>query len=287
MRALDTLGVTTDKCAAMLYPLVESCIPAELLRAWQRTTSTRTSDGEITTKRRLDDLMTFLRTEVEGEERINIAVSGFGLGSDSRKTSKKKYYVESEENIPSAVGLLNNSSTTKLMCCVFCDGNHFSASCFKAKKMSLEDKHNLLSNKKCCFLCFKFGHISRRCKANIKCAACGKRHSLVMCTELRVNSDSTKRTEATEKSEQVQQPTVECTLANNTTTNVFLQTLVVLLKGVDNKRPVRVLIDTGSQKSYILQSAVLEMGYKAKRNDSVIHSMFGGVQSDVQNHACY
>lgn len=113
MRALDTLGVTTDKCAAMLYPLVESCIPAELLRAWQRTTSTRTSDGEITTKRRLDDLMTFLRTEVEGEERINIAVSGFGLGSDSRKTSKKKYYVESEENIPSAVGLLNNIVRSK------------------------------------------------------------------------------------------------------------------------------------------------------------------------------
>ena len=32
MRALETLGVTTDKCAAMLFPLVESTLPKELLR---------------------------------------------------------------------------------------------------------------------------------------------------------------------------------------------------------------------------------------------------------------
>lgn len=34
IRALETLGVTTDKCAAMLYPLVESSLPEEVLRAW-------------------------------------------------------------------------------------------------------------------------------------------------------------------------------------------------------------------------------------------------------------
>lgn len=31
IRALKTLGVTTDKCAAMLYPLVESSLPEEVL----------------------------------------------------------------------------------------------------------------------------------------------------------------------------------------------------------------------------------------------------------------
>lgn len=37
IRALESLGVTTDKCAAMLYPLVESSLPEEVLRAWQRS----------------------------------------------------------------------------------------------------------------------------------------------------------------------------------------------------------------------------------------------------------
>jgi Protein of unknown function (DUF1759) len=33
LRALATLGVTTKACAAMLLPMVESCLPAETLRA--------------------------------------------------------------------------------------------------------------------------------------------------------------------------------------------------------------------------------------------------------------
>jgi len=35
LRALETLGVATDKYAAMLFPLVESCLSEEVLRAWQ------------------------------------------------------------------------------------------------------------------------------------------------------------------------------------------------------------------------------------------------------------
>ncbi|KAJ0175545.1 hypothetical protein K1T71_008704 [Dendrolimus kikuchii] len=36
LRALETLGVTSEKYAAMLYPLVESAIPESTLRVWQR-----------------------------------------------------------------------------------------------------------------------------------------------------------------------------------------------------------------------------------------------------------
>ncbi|XP_035220082.1 uncharacterized protein LOC118193149 [Stegodyphus dumicola] len=33
LRALETLDVTTDKCASILYPMVESCFPADFLKA--------------------------------------------------------------------------------------------------------------------------------------------------------------------------------------------------------------------------------------------------------------
>ncbi|GFV56471.1 histone H3.3 [Trichonephila clavipes] len=36
LRALESSGVTKEKYAAMLFPLVESCLPAEILRAWER-----------------------------------------------------------------------------------------------------------------------------------------------------------------------------------------------------------------------------------------------------------
>ncbi|GFX07409.1 integrase catalytic domain-containing protein [Trichonephila clavipes] len=36
LHALESLVVTKEKYAAMLFPLVESCLPAEILRAWER-----------------------------------------------------------------------------------------------------------------------------------------------------------------------------------------------------------------------------------------------------------
>ncbi|GFR24605.1 transposable element Tc1 transposase [Trichonephila clavata] len=34
LRALETLGVTTSNYAAMFYPVVETCLPVEVLKAW-------------------------------------------------------------------------------------------------------------------------------------------------------------------------------------------------------------------------------------------------------------
>ncbi|KAF2890626.1 hypothetical protein ILUMI_15547 [Ignelater luminosus] len=45
LRALESLGVTKDKCAAMLYPLVETSLPEELIRTWQRQATAIKSDN--------------------------------------------------------------------------------------------------------------------------------------------------------------------------------------------------------------------------------------------------
>ncbi|UYV64112.1 hypothetical protein LAZ67_2006597, partial [Cordylochernes scorpioides] len=54
IRHLSMLGVTTDKCADILYPVVESCLPEDVLISWQRS-----SEPED-----LESLMKFLRREV-------------------------------------------------------------------------------------------------------------------------------------------------------------------------------------------------------------------------------
>ncbi|XP_072401667.1 uncharacterized protein [Diabrotica undecimpunctata] len=77
LRALETLGITSDKCSAMLFPLIESCLPQELLRVWQRSTNIDCRGGTL--ENRLKLLMTFLRNEVENEQRIALAAEGFGL----------------------------------------------------------------------------------------------------------------------------------------------------------------------------------------------------------------
>ncbi|KAF6197502.1 hypothetical protein GE061_020136 [Apolygus lucorum] len=74
LRSLETIGVTTDKYVAMLHPMVESCLPVEILKAWGRCKCRREQehDGEqrITD---LEALMNFIKTEVDNEEWIQLA----------------------------------------------------------------------------------------------------------------------------------------------------------------------------------------------------------------------
>ncbi|GBO10556.1 hypothetical protein AVEN_190259-1, partial [Araneus ventricosus] len=90
LRALETLGVTTDKCASILYSMVESCFDEEFLKAWNRSPASSSANDA---KERLENLMLFLKDEVEAEERISLAMSGFGLtkGEVLKMPRKKKY----------------------------------------------------------------------------------------------------------------------------------------------------------------------------------------------------
>lgn len=58
------------------------------------------------------------------------------------------------------------------------------------------------------------------------------------------------------------------------------------LKGEHGRREVRALIDTGSQRWYILKITVEQMVYSPKKVERIIHGLFGGIQSE-QIHHCY
>ncbi|GFS87169.1 uncharacterized protein TNCV_1130541 [Trichonephila clavipes] len=135
LRALDTLGVTTDKCASMLYPMVESCFSEDFLKAWNRHS---TSSAPVDAKERLSNLMQFIKAEVEGEERINLAMSGFGLNEPKCTQSYKKKQCQKNpifyNSIPTAANLLTTASTTTVFKCIFCDEKHKSSECFLALK---------------------------------------------------------------------------------------------------------------------------------------------------------
>ncbi|GFU45188.1 uncharacterized protein TNCV_4236201 [Trichonephila clavipes] len=82
LRDLESLGVTKEKYAAMLFPLVESCLPSEILRAWERYVGYSSDESG---KKDLDSLMKFLSIEVSSEDRIKLARNSF----DSEKSNYK------------------------------------------------------------------------------------------------------------------------------------------------------------------------------------------------------
>ncbi|GFQ86364.1 transposable element Tc1 transposase [Trichonephila clavata] len=93
LRALETLGVTTSNYAAMLYPVVETCLPVEVLKAWdgyRLNREVKEEDPVLTKEKVIKNLMSFLRHEVEGEEHRALAETAFGSGIKRKDTHKQE-----------------------------------------------------------------------------------------------------------------------------------------------------------------------------------------------------
>lgn len=111
LRALESLGLTQDKFECILFPLVESALPPDLIKVWerQRSMTVETPAG----KSDLDLLIDFVKNEVETEFRINITrnvLSSDKLSVKKNKCSDTKYVV------PTACELLstnNNNNSSK------------------------------------------------------------------------------------------------------------------------------------------------------------------------------
>ncbi|GFT19207.1 DUF1758 domain-containing protein [Nephila pilipes] len=82
LRSLESLGKTREKYGDFLTPLVESCLPEEILMAWERNRNLKEINGE---ERSLENLMPFLKQKVQSEEMVALARAGFGVNPTSKK----------------------------------------------------------------------------------------------------------------------------------------------------------------------------------------------------------
>ncbi|GFT65473.1 putative RNA-directed DNA polymerase from transposon X-element [Trichonephila clavipes] len=179
LMALESLGRTKEKFAEFLEPLIESCLPENVLRAWERSRSVEDSSPQDSA-RSLDKILCFLRNEVQSEEMIKLACTGLGA---SRVSHPRSYPDEADCSTAAALVNFQDNSGRRNFRCIFCDKPHNSSECFSAKKLPLEEKRKLLVQKHACFRCLKTGHVSRSCKYKVKCLSCDKNHYTIMCAD--------------------------------------------------------------------------------------------------------
>ncbi|XP_051161418.1 uncharacterized protein LOC127281645 [Leptopilina boulardi] len=283
IRALETLGVTTNNCATMLYPLVESSLPEEILRTWQRSESNseNAADGEERMDR-LSRLLQFLRIEVESEERINMAMHGFAINVESGKKKTSKDESRSRTSVPElATGSVLFANEDKRKKCIFCNNVHDNAACEKAKTFSYDTICSMIRENNCCFRCLKVGHAARKCRVRINCSKCGKHHSALVCQGDTRGADSMN----TSKKAESLNVTKEQNLASfSRSPDVYMQTIRVVLYSDSKEKEARVVIDSGSHRSYIRSDVAKFLGYKPIATKEVTHSLFGGLNTESQQH---
>ncbi len=291
LRSLAALNLSSADPATWLFPLVESSLCEDTLRAWQRSALSKT-DGKtmVPPKTRLDLLMEFIKTEVRSEQQISLAQSGFQTknGKASGKKNAKKDHKLDE--VATVAGLSTGQSAK----CAFCEKNHDTDRCVSILSTSPEDRRNIVKEKKLCFQCLRSGHNSKNCRAVVKCAICGGKHYPVVCTRSGGNRDGSKK-DSSEKHPQEDPKTLTYSAylektahnSNNCSGNVLLNTVWVTMVG--GKKPVRVRLvgDNCSQRSYIRTSALNKIKREKIGEEWLQNIVFGGQTTKVERSGKY
>ncbi|KAF8776765.1 hypothetical protein HNY73_013712 [Argiope bruennichi] len=107
---------------------------------------------------------------------------------------------------------------------------------------------------------------------------CQKKHFNVMCPEMK-HFESTGSGKIVDKAMENSKKKFNTSVNPTCSADILLQTLVVYLYGNGGRFPVRALIDTRIQKSYITKEAVSKLSYEQIRAEDMIHNLFGGVET--------
>ncbi|GFX25300.1 putative RNA-directed DNA polymerase from transposon X-element [Trichonephila clavipes] len=260
LMVLESLGRTKEKFAEFLEPLVESCLPENVLRAWERSRSVEDSSPQDSA-RSLDKLLCFLRSEVQSEEMIKLARTGLGA---SRVSHPRSHPDEADCSTAAALVNFQDNSGRRNFRCIFCDKPHNSSECFSARKLPLEEKRKLLVQKHACFRCLKTGHVSRSCKYKVKCLSCDKNHYTIMCADKESAKSNDENT------------VVSSSVLSNQSVNetVYLQTLVLRIEHNGKELKIRTILDSGSQKSYISERVIKVLQLRPKSKQTVVHDTY-------------
>ncbi|UYV75899.1 hypothetical protein LAZ67_13001729 [Cordylochernes scorpioides] len=277
IRHLSMLGVTTDKCADILYPVVESCLPEDVLISWQRS-----SEPED-----LESLMKFLRREVNQTKDREMA---YNKHSDSLaqptpgKIETKKRSFNTRREIATTSGFMHSDISPTLrekFKCIFCDNGHPSQDCRKGMKMGMDQKNEKIKSYKRCFKCLLPGHRSRQCKRKVRCDFCKRDgHYAIMCRGVRHAETERKSPQRRQNSTSTPGSSDVATvneMSNCVSTKACLETLLVKVWGPKGSKVVRAVIDSGSSQSYILEHIVKDLGVPIMGEEELDHEIFGGI----------
>ncbi|UYV73004.1 hypothetical protein LAZ67_10001460 [Cordylochernes scorpioides] len=278
IRHLSMLSVTTDKCADILYPVVESCLPEDVLISWQRS-----SEPED-----LESLMKFLRREVNQTKDREMA---YNKHSDSLaqptpgKIETKKRSFNARREIATTSGFMHFDISPTLrekFKCIFCDNGHPSQDCRKGMKMGMDQKNEKIKSYKRCFKCLPPGHRSRQCKIKVRCDFCKRDgHYAIMCRGVHHAETEIKSPQRLQNSTPTPGSSDVATvneMSNCVSTKACLETLLVKVWGPKGSKVVRAVIDSGSSQSYILEHIVKDLGVPIMGEEELDHEIFGGIR---------
>ncbi|GFQ78921.1 integrase catalytic domain-containing protein, partial [Trichonephila clavata] len=284
LRSLECLGLCIENISSVLCTSILRALPQDILIEFNLLQNEKSYTN-------VNDLLNFLSLSLRSRERAALIscdsssrrfTTSYPSNNSSFETQRDFEIHKSDKTKQfSACQLISTDiekQNIKLSNCIFCDSSiRENLDCDYAYNLSLDERKNILLKKGGCFKCLGAKkHISRFCKANITCCHCSGKHSPLMCFVKYKQKENDKNINP--KADE-SRPSENTVLTNQSTFNeIYLQTLVVRISNKGLNHFVRVIIDSGSTKSYISKFVAEKMGLKSIGKETVTHGLFGGLE---------
>ena len=281
VRALASLGVSSDQYGSLLIPIVLSKMPGDIRLQIARQTK---KDAW-----KIDDLLQIIKFELEAREISEATKSSEkpGLPTISHKRDGTKppqsptgrsLVVESDDN---------NTNHAKINC-AYCNALHYSASCEKVKDP--EARRKILGQSGRCFICLRKGHQAKSCTSTRGCRHCQRRHHQSICPQLQREppqhpQEPPPAPRTSKDSPETVKPTITATRLSKGT--VLLQTARAIATSNGKSTSVRVLFDAGSQRSYVSNVVLQRLDIKPVKKEVLHLNTFGENRFKRQNCGVY
>ena len=186
--------------------------------------------------------------------------------------------------------LLTGGSSTPSCC--FCKQEHPSRDCTNV--VDVEARKQALRRSGRCYICLRRNHIARKCRSNIKCTECDGRHHVAVCqsrfkgsTKTSSSTSNPPRSSLNPEAPTYAPSVSDPALWTYSSKRVLLQTATAIAFNPDNPSKtsrVRIVLDTGSQNSYVIDNVRNQLSLKTGGERSMSIATFGS--SEAERRVC-
>ncbi|XP_062714118.1 uncharacterized protein LOC134290907 [Aedes albopictus] len=251
---LEYQGVKVDAMSGLLLTkIVTARLDDQTLQLWERTQE----HGKLPD---FDKTMQFLQNECQVLERFqNRQHQASSTKEGSFRPSNTKY---TSQKVHAA------TPTSKPQRCLLCNEDHRHFECPMFNKWTTTQRTEKVKELNLCFNCLTSGHRSAKCPSRKTCAECQRRHHTLLHEIPRPSPEKLAQPVQQASTAPVNQPASPSQLPSRSSSNtavpnnqpleqktVMLMTALVNLRDLCNRKvPCRVLLDSGSQMSFISRS---------------------------------
>ncbi|XP_065305992.1 uncharacterized protein [Dermacentor albipictus] len=263
VRSLEALGVASSTYGVLLLTVLRKNIPNELCLGYCRQKTSAVAPGDD-----LQNFLSFLKTEVESRERAEYGTRQ-QLSTDRLSRPIRKDIPEKKASASNLTAVMKAETL-----CKFCEASsHLTADC--DVDLTVDQKRKIVQQERLCFRCAKAGHRAYECRTSrwLKCKRCSGRHVAALC-----NLNRPPATGKLEGKTVLTETIVQSSLQVEGTkkrTRVLLQTAQAWVQGREKRAMVRLLIDGGSQRTFVKKEVSQKMGLRVMGEETLKIMTFG------------